>query len=75
MEDSQNAVKRPVLVKLALGRMGNRRIALLSLWIALAAAIVAALAFHRFGLGFIFLVVAWWYWYAVRWTDNHNDWK
>ncbi len=24
--------------------------------------------------GFAFLGCSWWYWYAIRWVDNHSGW-
>ena len=64
---------RPLLVRLGLWGIKTRPTALVFIWICIGIAAVSA--FRHFWIGLILLVAAAWYWYAMRWMDQHGGWK
>jgi len=68
-----NDRERPVLVKLGLWQIKNRATALSFIVVYITIAIVLAI-FHVW-IGLVMLLAAAWYWYAMRWMDQHGGWK
>jgi hypothetical protein len=64
---------RPLLVKLGVWGIKTRATALAFIWICVGIAIVSAI--RHFWIGLVMLLAAAWYWYAMRWVDNHGGWK
>jgi hypothetical protein len=77
----------PLVVHAALLGIRNRRTAVIFVWACLALAAAALLgtvamvirsdwtmSLFPFLVSFAFLGCAWWYWYAIRWVDQHSSW-
>lgn len=67
----------PRWVKLPLGMVPSRAVALGVAWGSVIAAAGSALyGLHdpRLLAGLLFLPIATWYWLAVRWVDRHGTW-
>jgi len=73
------SIERPLWVKLGLWAVPNRAFAWAFFWLS----ITLALVFFVFGywgpffffLGVLFVLVALWYWLAIRWIDQHGGWR
>src|SRR5437660_1381348 len=68
-----NNTPRPLLVELGVWGIKTRAIALALIWICIGIAIISAIRHFWIGLGM--LLAAAWYWYAMRWMDQHGGWK
>jgi hypothetical protein len=85
------SIERPLWVKVALWGVPNRAVAWALFWLCVAVAPVffvisfwnPFLVFFWFGtwdpifffLGVYFVLVALWYWLAIRWVDQHGGWS
>ena len=71
--------KRPFWVAVALWGSRRRAYALVWLWISLLMAVGGAVAgaadVPPLFAGTLFLIPAWWYWAAIRWTDRRKLWE
>lgn len=65
--------RRPLLVQLGLWGLPNRAWALGFMW--LCGGLAAISLVFRFWAGTPVMLAALWYWYSIRWVDNHDSWK
>lgn len=69
---------RPWWVRLAVGGLRSRTVALLCLWLAVCvtlAGLVGGFLVHAWlFLGLVFLPAIPWYWLGIRWVDDNSKW-
>ncbi len=78
----------PLMVFAALLGIQRRRAAMVFVWLSIAIAAAALLASAAlvvqsdwamsllpFVASIGSLAIAWWYWYAIKWVDNHSSWE
>jgi hypothetical protein len=75
MEFSNANKKPPILVRLGLWGISNRKTALIFMWLSLGLAVILSVVSGQIAVGLVLSLAALWYLFAIKWVDKNHTWK